>query len=138
MAFDTARAWVHTQGDSVQLLVEVARTDAQKQYGLTGRSSLDPGSGMVFLYDTVQGGGQGFWMWRTLIPLDIAFLDPEGSIVAILHMDPCQSPNPDFCEIHSPGLEYASALEVNRGWFAEHGVEPGSRVVVEPRPGGEP
>lgn len=132
VGFDTARAVIHTEaGETVPLLVEVARTEAQKRQGLMSRPALDGGSGMVFLYDTIQAGDRGFWMWRTRIPLDIAFLDTEGRIDTILAMDPCESPNPEWCPIYEPGTEYASALEVNRGWFREHGIGPGARVEID-------
>jgi uncharacterized protein len=138
IAFDTARAWIHPNGDSIELLVEVARTDTQKRRGLMGRSSLDPGSGMIFLYDGVQAGDRGFWMWRTEIPLDIAFLDADGAVAAILAMEPCESPNPEWCPTYPPGVEYGSALEVNRGWFERHGVGLGARVEIDFGEGEDP
>lgn len=131
IAFDTATAWVHTGGDSVGLLVEVARTPEQREYGLMRRPSLEAGSGMIFLFDTVQADSAGFWMWRTEIPLDIAFLDSAGTIRSMRAMEPCESWAPQGCPLYEPGVEYHRALEVNRGWFARHGVEPGDTVRLE-------
>lgn len=126
--FDTARAWVDTGTDSVPLLVEVAETDEQRRYGLSRRPSLDSVSGMVFLYDSVRPDTTGFWMWRTRIPLDIAYLDGAGRILAVRAMDPCDVPDPGLCRSYPAGVEYRAALEVNRGWFARHGVGPGDTV----------
>lgn len=132
IAFDTATAWIHTGRDSASLLVELARTDAQRSYGLMARPSLDPNSGMVFLYDSVQGGEQGFWMFRTRMPLDIAFIDSAGVVVRTLTMEPCPSEMyATGCDTYLPNVPYRSALEVNAGWLAQHGVGEGARVRLD-------
>jgi uncharacterized membrane protein (UPF0127 family) len=132
VAFDTATAWIRTGGDSTSLLVEVARTSAQKSYGLMARPSLDSTSGMIFVYDTIQSGESGFWMFRTRMPLDIAFIDSAGVVVKLLAMDPCESEMyATACETYAPGVPYRSALEVNAGWFVVHGVGEGSVVRLE-------
>jgi uncharacterized protein len=131
VAFDTARAVIETRDQEVPLTVEVAATGDQRAYGLMERSSLPDGHGMLFTYTSPQEPGSGFWMYRTLIPLDIAFLDEDGRIVSILHMEPCESPNPRLCPIYSPGLPYVAALEVNRGFFGRWGIGLGDRVRLQ-------
>ncbi|MSR36035.1 MAG: DUF192 domain-containing protein [Gemmatimonadetes bacterium] len=132
VAFDTTRAWIHVGNDSLPLLVEVAATEAQQTYGLMARPSLDPNSGMIFVYDSIRGGDLGFWMWRTRMPLDIAFLDSTGVIVRALTMQPCPSDlYATSCDTYLPKAPYRSALEVNGGWLAEHGVREGARVTLE-------
>jgi uncharacterized membrane protein (UPF0127 family) len=86
---------------------------------------------MLFLYETRQDSSDGFWMFRTLIPLDIAFMDSAGSIVAIRSMEPCTSPNPEWCPEYAPDAAYWSALEVNRGIFARYGITEGHRVQLK-------
>ena len=112
--------------------MEIAENEDQRAHGLMERSHLPADAGMMFLYPERQEPTAGFWMYRTLIPLDIAFLDDDGRIVAIRAMEPCASPNPRVCRIYEPGVPYRSALEVNRGYFARHGVELGDRVVLNP------
>jgi uncharacterized membrane protein (UPF0127 family) len=132
VVFDTATAWIRTATDSTRLLVELARTPAQKTYGLMVRPSLDPSSGMVFLYDSIQPGTAGFWMFRTRFPLDIAYVDSAGVIVRILEMEPCQSDMyASSCPTYSPQVPYLNALEVNRGWFTQHGVGEGAVLRVD-------
>lgn len=133
VAFDTARARILTGSDTVPLLVELARTDEQRRFGLQARPRLDPGSGMLFLYDSDQPGERYFWMFNTKIPLDIAFVDSTGVIDTILAMTPCEAelyPR-QACRRYSPGTPFRRALEVNRGWFGDHGVVPGDRIVVD-------
>lgn len=132
--FDTATAWLSSGADSVNLLVEVAVTPSQRSFGLMERPSLDPSSGMVFQFDSVQAPDAGFWMYRTLVPLDIAYIDSLGTIVSILEMEPCEFDIvPAGCRTYRPGAEYWSTLEVNRGWFKANGIDLGARVRVEPR-----
>jgi len=134
VAFDTAQVWILAGPDSVPLQVEIAETDRQREVGLRDRPSLDPEAGMLFLLEAPRSGDEGFWMWRTRIPLDIAFLDGAGEIVAILGMDPCTGTHPGDCPEHAPGVDYVAALEGNRGnrgWFEEKGVTEGHRIRVE-------
>ncbi|MGH8437180.1 MAG: DUF192 domain-containing protein [Pseudomonas sp.] len=114
--------------------VELADTEERKQYGLMDRRSLDPQSGMLFTYDSLQDSTAGFWMFRTHVPLDIAFMDSAGQVVAILSMDPCQVQDARVCRHsqYSPHLPFQSALEVNRGFFAEHAIGVGSTITLVP------
>ncbi|MEX2528635.1 MAG: DUF192 domain-containing protein [Gemmatimonadota bacterium] len=140
LAFDTVGVQVVVDGDAASpsstpplLLVELADTDEKHRFGLSRRPSLDSGSGMLFHFDSIQGEESGFWMFRTRIPLDIAFLDSAGIILDIQTMEPCESPNPEWCPLHSPGIPFQGALEVNQGWFRQYGVVAGQRVeVTEP------
>ena len=108
--------------------VEVASTPAQRQRGLMQRAALAPDAGMLFRFDPPAPAGQGFYMYRTLIPLDIAFLDEDGRILALRTMTPCESDNPRLCRVYQAGTEYSAALEVNAGFFHQHGVEVGDRI----------
>ena len=119
---------ISTQGGEVRVDVEVADEFDEQQTGLMGRESLDPGAGMAFVWTQEFSGS--FWMKDTLIPLSIAFWDDRGRIVAILDMEPCEA---DPCPSYDPEVRFLGALEVNAGFFDEHGVEVGDRVeLVEP------
>ncbi len=113
-------------GEEVVVRVEVADDDEERQVGLMNRESLPADAGMIFLFDGATSGG--FWMKNTLIPLSIAFADEDGTIVAILDMEPCEA---DPCEVYDPGVSYASALEVNQGAFSDWGVAVGDRLTLE-------
>lgn len=129
VSFDTTTIRWEREAGAVPMTVELAETETQRQYGLMDRSSLPADRGMLFAYPAAQDSTQGFWMYRTLIPLDIAFLDAENRVVAILSMAPCESPNPRVCRIYSPGVPFHGAVEANPGWFAAHGVGVGDRMV---------
>jgi uncharacterized protein len=133
VTFEMAGIWLVTGQDSISLQVEVAATPAQAERGLMHRAVLDPGRGMLFLFDEPRAADDGFWMWRTPIPLDLAVLDQEGRIAAILGMDPCGAPEPEGCTPYIPGVPHWAALEVPRGWFARNGVGVGTQVVLPGR-----
>jgi uncharacterized protein len=116
-----------TEDAEVVVDVKVAATPAQRQRGLMEVEDLPPGTGMLFLFDEERTGG--FWMFNTLVPLDIAYIDADGTIVDILAMDPCGSDDPDDCPTYPPAASYLAALEVPQGWFAWQGVEPGATVT---------
>jgi uncharacterized protein len=129
--FDTGSIVIHTPTDTVRMQVEIADTDTKREYGLMDRTSVAPESGMLFVYNAPQDSATGFWMYRTKVPLDIAFIDPNGVIGAILPMDPCTSPEPRWCTPYPAGIRYQSALEVNRGFFQSRGIGVGSKVQRE-------
>jgi uncharacterized protein len=120
--------------DTFLVAVELAETERQLSTGLMEREQLAADAGMLFLFREAQSGRRGFWMYRTRIPLDVAFLDAEGIIVAIREMEPCSSPIARFCRTYAPGVPYQAALEVNRGYFAGRGIGLGARVVLERAP----
>ena len=135
VAFDTTRVWIGGGAASTSLLVEVASTAAQRAFGLMARPGLDAESGMLFLYDSAQAGSSGYWMFRTKMSLDIAFMDSARAMAKILSMEPCESElYAAACPTHAPGVDYWSALEVNRGWFGRHGIAEGDTVRLDSLP----
>lgn len=131
VAFDSGTVSIETESDTFDLTVEIAESNEQRAYGFTERANLPEDAGMIFLYPRPQGPEGSFWMYRTLIPLDIAFMDGDGVIVAVKGMDPCGNPNPDVCPRYEAGVPYASALEVNRHYFERNGIGVGDRVALQ-------
>jgi uncharacterized protein len=126
--FDSTTVRIVTAQDTLTVNAEVAATEEQRQLGLMERTTLAENAGMIFRYEQMQDSAAGFWMFRTRIPLDIAFIDSVGRIVSIRNMVPCQSPNGQLCPTYSPGARYQKALEVNAGWLARNGVTVGAFV----------
>jgi len=65
-------------------------------------------------------------MKNTLIPLSIAFLDSDGSVIGIQDMEPNNAKK----RFWSPAPIHF-ALEVNQGWFKSAGVEIGDKVEIK-------
>ncbi|HET9424144.1 MAG TPA: DUF192 domain-containing protein [Gemmatimonadaceae bacterium] len=130
MTFDTARVRIVSRSDTIPVLVELARTPEQKTMGLMERGQLADGSGMLFLYAADQPGTAGFWMFRTKIPLDIAFLDSAGVIQSIRNMVPCTTATAAQCPTYTPDVPYRAALEMSEGFFQRRQVRLGDRVLL--------
>ena len=127
---DTGTVFIETEADTFQVSVEIAETSNQRAVGLMERVELPEDEGMIFLSYEERDTTEGFWMFRTRIPLDIAYLDRDGRIVSIRTMQPCTSPIAAYCDPYSPGAKYWGALEVNAGYFARRGIGVGDRVLL--------
>ncbi len=104
--------------------VEVADDESERAVGLMYRTSMDADRGMLFVYP--EALERRFWMKNTRIPLSIAFIGSDGVIVSIKDLKPMdtnQTPS---------GAPAQYALEMNLGWFSEHGVVPGDVVTGLP------
>lgn len=106
------------------MVVELAATAQARACGLSHRSALGDNRGMLFVYP--DSGRRTFWMKDTLIPLSIAFLDEDGVIINIEIMSPDQTD-----ERYGSRKPAVYALEVNQGWFREHGIKAGDRVEMQ-------
>ncbi|MBJ6137859.1 DUF192 domain-containing protein [Marinobacter litoralis] len=124
-----AQACFLSGGSQYPITVEIASTSEERQKGLMGRRNLGDNAGMVFEYPEDRPARYGFWMYKTLIPLDIAFLDEHGVIVSIRHMLPCTSSRSSDCPIYPAGKPFRNAVEVNAGYFETHGIDEGDRLV---------
>lgn len=105
---------------SETLLVEIADRPDTRMLGLMYREYLPDSMGMLFIFERPQI--LRFWMKNTSIPLDIAFIKEDGTIIDIQTMAPFDT------TLHSSPENAKFALEVNRGWFKEHGITVGDTV----------
>lgn len=134
MSFDSARVRLARATDTIPLRVELAVKPEQKSMGLMERRHLAKDAGMLFVYDSTQPPDAGFWMYRTRIPLDIAFADSAGVIRSIRAMVPCTTDVAQGCPTYTPDAPYRYALEVNAGYFAQHGVVVGNTLLLTDLP----
>lgn len=118
---DLPRTILTVGGRAVE--VQVAATPETRQTGLMFRTGLPEDEGMLFVHDAARV--RCMWMQNTLVPLTAAFLDDDGRILGLADMAPLTTNG--HC---SPGpARYV--LEMNRGWFARHGVGPGLRIDLK-------
>jgi len=104
---------------------EVASTPQARQVGLMNRTSMPTYSGMLFIFD--QKATHCFWMSNTKIPLAIAFIADDGKIVNIEEMQA------ETLNNHCPKAPIRYALEMNRQWFSQRAIGPGSLIQGLPR-----
>ena len=103
---------------------EVAQTPDQRSTGLMFRKTMGANEGMLFAFEQPQP--QCFWMKNTLLPLSIAFLADDGSVVNIEDM------KPQTLDGHCSKEPVRFALEMNVGWFAKRGIQAGSKIAGTP------
>ena len=116
---------IRTSGEnSVRVRIEVADEMDEMERGLMDRTALAEDAGMLFVYPEERE--LSFWMRNTLIPLSIAFMDSNGRIVDIQDMKPLDDTPPHYTSAEPARY----ALEVNRGFFDERGVEVGDTAAV--------
>jgi uncharacterized membrane protein (UPF0127 family) len=130
MSFEKRLVPIVTGADTVVVRAEVARSAEQRTMGLMERHKLAADSGMLFVYEQDQPANSGFWMFRTRIPLDIAFADSTGRIGAILTMQPCEATLAAGCPTYAPNVGYRYALEVNAGFYARRKIAAGARLIL--------
>ena len=114
---------IHSSTGVHRFTVQVAATEEQQERGLMFYRSLGPDQGMIFPYNPPQE--VSFWMENTLIPLDIIFIRPDGTIARITNAKPLdRTPLPS-------GATIGAVLEIRGGRAAELGIREGDKVDWE-------
>ena len=106
------------------ITAEVATTDRERAIGLMHRTQMGTHEGMLFVFD--RPGVQCFWMKNTLIPLSIAFIDDDGTIVNTDEM------KPQTLDSHCSDRPVRFVLEMNTGWFKKRGLGTGAKLSGQP------
>ncbi|HET9024714.1 MAG TPA: DUF192 domain-containing protein [Burkholderiaceae bacterium] len=105
---------------------EAATTNQTRMIGLMHRERLAPNHGMLFVFE--DKAQQCFWMRNTLVPLTIAFIEDDGTILQLADMTPKSEVS------HCSQRPVRFALEMEQGWYGKRGIAPGARVSGLPAP----
>jgi uncharacterized membrane protein (UPF0127 family) len=65
-------------------------------------------------------------MKNTLLPLTVAFVADDGTIVNIDDM------KPQTLDSHCSAKPVRYVLEMNQGWFAKRGIKAGTKLTGQP------
>jgi uncharacterized membrane protein (UPF0127 family) len=114
---------VITSKGAAKFMVEFADTDRTREYGLMCRKAVAPDRGMLFDFKAPMDG-VAFWMRNTLIPLDIVYIRPDGTVLSIARNVPPLNENPV-----PAGGRIRAVLELASGRAAQLGILPGDRIV---------
>lgn len=108
-----------------QVTVEIAERGEARMRGLMYRKDMGEDAGMIFVF---QGPKEEhtFWMKNTCIPLDMLFIDDDGTIVGIEENTPTLTE-----QTFSVGCKSRYVLELNAGWTRKHGVKAGQKVKLD-------
>jgi len=113
-----------TPGGEVPVVVDIARTDGEREKGLMYVDHLPAGRGMLFLMGAERP--LTFWMKNTYIPLDIIFVSANREVVGIVAKAEPLTLTPR--RVDKPS---AYVVEVPGGWAEKVGVVPGVKARFE-------
>ena len=122
---NTSLPIIELKASIYRIQAEVASNPQARQVGLMNRTSMPTDSGMLFIFD--QKATHCFWMSNTKISLAIAFIADDGKIVNIEEMQA------ETLNNHCPRAPVRFALEMNRQWFSQRAIGPGSTIQGLPR-----
>ena len=105
-----------------KLIIEIADTPMSLAKGLMGRTELPKNHGMLFKFPMVLEAR--FWGKDTYIPLDIAFINKEGTITEIGSITPLST------KLVSSSLPCSMAIEANQGFFKKNEISLGCKIEV--------
>jgi len=113
-------------GNRVAVPVEVARTEAEKVRGLSGRDRLAPDRGMLFVYEAPVR--PLIWMRGMRFPLDILWIR-DGRVVDLVRGAKAPAPG-EAPEEFAPREDAQYVLEVPAGFVERQGIAVGDRVEM--------
>jgi uncharacterized membrane protein (UPF0127 family) len=119
---------VAANGTTHELCLLLADTDDLREQGLMYVEDVKLGghAGMMFVFQNDVNGS--FWMRNTRLPLSIAYVAANGTMVSSTDMAPC--PDGETCPTYPSGGPYRYAIEVPQGRLESLGISAGSRVTV--------
>ena len=105
--------------------VELAITQEEQSQGLMGRTHLEKGTGMLFVYSDPKE--LSFWMKETRIPLDILFFDQNSRLIKLFSkVPPCKQ---DPCKTYSTPSPALYVLELPAGTAKKMKLKPGDKFL---------
>lgn len=127
--------WVEIAGEPFEL--ELALDAAARYQGLSGRRAIDPNGGMLFV--NTEEVPRAMVMRDCFVPIDVAFLDFSGEVVAIHEMRPelprrpGESPRAyeSRLRVYESGAPAGFAIETAGGRLGEVGLRVGDRVAFD-------
>jgi uncharacterized protein len=103
---------------------QVATTEDERMTGLMFRKEMPQHEGMLFVFE--YPSQQCFWMKNTLLPLSVAFVADDGTIVNIDEM------KAQTLDSHCSLKPVRYVLEMNQGWFSKKGIKAGAKLGGPP------
>jgi uncharacterized membrane protein (UPF0127 family) len=108
--------------------VLIAVSEADRARGLMDVDNLGGYDGMIFRFGAPTSAQ--FYMYRTQLPLSVAFFDGTGTFVSSRDMAPCTATSGSDCPVYGATGRYVDALEVVHGGLTPLGIGPGARIEV--------
>ena len=118
----TEKLAIETRQGRFEFDVEIADEPGEQQIGLMHRTQMPPRHGMLF--DFGQPRPVAMWMRNTVLPLDMVFVRPDGTVARI-----AERTEPFSEAIIASGEPVSHVLELNAGISRLIGLKPGDKLV---------
>ncbi len=103
--------------------VEIASSPQAREHGLSGRTGLGAGKGLLFIFEN--DGNWGIWMKGMTFSIDIIWVDSAGRVVTV---QPSVSPD-TYPKVFYPSLPARYVLEVPAGFARTNSIYEGARMT---------
>jgi uncharacterized protein len=108
-----------------KLIADLALTEDQQIKGLAIKNHVNESQGMLFVFQ--HSSRQSFWMKDMKFPIDMIWLDANGSVVYIVpNLEPC--PIRGDCPGYSPDKDSLYVLETSAGFSQRHNIRIGTQI----------
>jgi uncharacterized protein len=116
-----------TLPDGTVVRAEVLTHQVDMARGMMFRDSLPEGEGMLFIHGSP--GTYSYWMYQVKVPLDIIWMDANGTVVEISeNTPPCPSKSARECPSFGGTKPAMVVLELPGGYGRRHGVAVGQTI----------
>ncbi len=117
-------------GDA-SFIVELADTPARRTQGLSGRTALQPGTGLLFVFEAERR--HTFWMRDMEIALDFVWISADCVAADLTEDVPSPKPGTELSELprYQPAVPVQYVLEINAGEIAAAGLVKGDKVAFQ-------
>lgn len=105
----------------VEISIEIADDDHEREIGLMFREDLPDRHGMLFVFAVT--GPVGFWMKNTPLALDLVFIGEDGRVGAVRRGEP------QSLEVIAPGGPVRFVLELEAGVAGALKIVPGTLLL---------
>jgi len=115
---------VLTFNEKTPLKVIVVEDERERAQGLSGRESLEPTEGMLFIFP--ESAYHGIWMKDMRLSIDIIWIDASGRIVDIA---PVVHPD-SYPKVFEPKTPARFVIETNAYFTESFGIKVGDTVSI--------
>ena len=111
--------------NDMPMWVDVADSVKEIKTGLSGRTTLENGQGMLFIFDKLDF--YGMWMKDMNFPIDIIWINENLQIIDIK----TQVLQKSYSEIFYPVQKALYVIEVNAGFSELNNIKIGDKVILQ-------
>lgn len=113
--------------DNQTFRVMVAKTDKEKQIGLSNKKQIAKDQGMIFIFDN--SDLYSFWMKNMEFPIDIVYIN-GNQVTTVISNAKVPNSNTNLT-IYQPEDKSDKVLEINAGLSNKYNIKKGSTVTIE-------